>query len=109
MVKIPKAEMLDPNSLKPYEQNIKIHTDSQVEGIMNSMKKFGFYAPIVVDGKKNVIIGHGRLEASKRLGLKEVPVIKEKNISEIFYLKKFIWVYFILKYHIGATAVEDRL
>ena len=82
MVKIPKAEMLDPNSLKPYEQNIKIHTDSQVEGIMNSMKKFGFYAPIVVDGKKNVIIGHGRLEASKRLGLKEVPVIKEKNISE---------------------------
>ena len=82
MVKIPKAEMLDPNSLKPYEQNIKIHTDSQVEGIMNSMKKFGFYAPIVVDGKKNFIIGHGRLEASKRLGLKEVPVIKEKNISE---------------------------
>jgi len=82
MVKIPKPEMLDPESLKPYEQNIKVHTESQVEGIMNSMKKFGFYAPIVVDGKKNVIIGHGRLEASKRLGLKEVPVVKQKNISE---------------------------
>ena len=82
MVKIPKPEMLDPESLVPYEKNIKVHTESQVEGIMNSMKKFGFYAPIVVDGKKNVIIGHGRLEASLKLGLKEVPVIKEKNISE---------------------------
>ena len=82
MVKIPKPEMLDPESLVPYEQNIKVHTESQVEGIMNSMKKFGFYAPIVVDGKKNVIIGHGRLEASKRLGLKEVPVVKQKNISQ---------------------------
>ena len=82
MVKIPKPEMLDPESLVPYEKNIKIHTESQVEGIMNSMKKFGFYAPIVVDGKKNVIIGHGRLEASKRLGLKEVPVVKQKNISQ---------------------------
>jgi ParB-like chromosome segregation protein Spo0J len=82
MVRIPKAEMLDPKSLIPYEKNVKKHTDSQVDGIMESMKKFGFYAPVVVDGKKNVIIGHGRLLASIKLGLKEIPVIKEKNITE---------------------------
>ena len=82
MVKVPKVEMMDPESLKPYDQNIKKHSVSQVDGIAESMKRFGFYAPIVIDGKKNVIIGHGRLEASKPLGLKEVPVIKQNKITE---------------------------
>ncbi len=82
MVKVPKVEMMDPESLKPYDQNIKKHSVAQVDGIAESMKRFGFYAPIVIDGKKNVIIGHGRLEASKQLRLKEVPVIKQNKITE---------------------------
>ena len=82
MIKIPKAELIDPEKLLPYPQNVKTHTKAQIAGIAESMKKFGFYAPIVVDEKKNVIIGHGRLEAAKSLELKEVPVIKEKNLSD---------------------------
>ena len=82
MIKIPKAELIDPEKLLPYPQNVKTHTKAQISGIAESMKKFGFYAPIVIDEKKNVIIGHGRLEAAKTLKLKEVPVIKEKNLSD---------------------------
>jgi len=71
------------DSLKPYEYNVKKHTKTQIDGIAESMKKFGFYAPIVVDDKNNVIIiGHGRLDAAKQLGMKMVPVIKLSNLTE---------------------------
>jgi len=77
----PKPVPID--SLKPYEYNIKRHTKTQVDGIAESMKKFGFYAPIVIDAEsKSIIIGHGRLEAARQLGLKMVPVIELKNLSE---------------------------
>lgn len=38
--------------------------------------------PIITDEKNNIIAGHGRYLASKKLQLKEVPVIKKNNISE---------------------------
>ena len=85
MVKIPKAELISPEKLLPYPQNIKSHTKAQIAGIAESMKKFGFYAPIVVDEKKIVIIGHGRLEAAKFLKLKEVPIIKENTSIAVFH------------------------
>ena len=70
-------------SLKPYEYNVKKHTKTQIDGIAESMKKFGFYAPIVVDDKNSVIIiGHGRLDAAKQLGMKMVPVIKLSNLTD---------------------------
>ena len=78
-----KPVMLPIEELVPYEYNIKKHTTTQVKGIAESMKKFGFYAPIVVDDKKKqIIIGHGRLDASRLLKLKTVPVIKLENITD---------------------------
>jgi len=41
-----------------------------------SIKEFGFNQPIVVDKNNVVIVGHGRLEAAKLLGLTEVPVLQ---------------------------------
>ena len=36
----------------------------------------------MVDGEKGIIAGHGRLAAARKLGLKEIPVIELKHLSE---------------------------
>lgn len=61
--------------IKPYERNAKKHPKKQVEQVAASIKEFGFNQPIVVDKNNVVIVGHGRLEAAKLLGLNDVPVI----------------------------------
>lgn len=68
--------------IKPYEKNAKIHPKKQIEQVANSIKEFGFNQPIVVDKDNVVIVGHGRLEAAKLLGLKDVPVITANLTDE---------------------------
>ena len=77
-----KISYISPTLLIPYEKNNKIHDDTQVERIANSIKEFWFIQPLVVDKDNNVIIGHWRLLASELLQLKEVPVIKLENLDE---------------------------
>lgn len=61
--------------IKPYEKNAKKHPKKQIQQVANSIKEFGFNQPIVVDQDNIIIVGHGRYEASKLLGLVDVPVI----------------------------------
>lgn len=67
--------------IKPYQKNAKKHPKKQVQQIANSIKEFGFNQPIVIDGKNEIIVGHGRYEAAKILGLQDVPVI-QVNLTE---------------------------
>lgn len=68
--------------LVPYERNARTHSDEQVASIVRSMREFGFTNPLLVDERKNVIAGHGRLEAAKLLGLESVPVVTVSGLSE---------------------------
>jgi len=63
------------DSITPYEKNAKKHPKDQVEKIANSIMKYGFDQPIVVDQDMVVIKGHGRRLAAKHLGLEQVPII----------------------------------
>ena len=76
VINMPTGELI------PYENNTKIHPPEQVEHIANSIKRFGWQQPIVVDRNKVVIIGHGRLLAAKQMGLQEVPVVYADDLSE---------------------------
>jgi len=62
-------------NIKPYEKNAKKHPKKQIEAVAKSIKEFGFNQPIVLDKDNVIIVGHGRFEASKLLGLKDVPTI----------------------------------
>jgi DNA modification methylase len=72
---------MDINKIIPYERNAKKHPKKQVEQVAASIKAFGFNQPIVLDKKNVIIVGHGRYEAAKLLGLKDVPTITV-NLSE---------------------------
>ena len=67
---------LPTTSLKPHPKNPRIHTDKQVGQIAQSIEAFGFNVPILVDDRQNVVAGHGRLLAARKLGWNTVPVIK---------------------------------
>jgi DNA modification methylase len=62
-------------------RNPRQHSQKQVRQIADSIQEFGFIAPIVVDDRSEVIIGHGRVLAAKHLGMDEVPVIEVRHLS----------------------------
>lgn len=62
--------------LKLYENNAKIHTDSQIKAISNSVEQFGMNVPILVNSDYVVVAGHGRIEALRALGVESVPVLE---------------------------------
>ena len=73
---------LSPDELVPYQKNAKQHPQIQVDHIANSIKRFGWQQPIVIDKNHVVIIGHGRLLAAKQLNLEKVPVVFADALSE---------------------------
>ena len=77
-----KVNQIKIQDIKPYGNNAKKHSKKQIEQVANSIKRFGFVQPLVVDKNNELIIGHCRLEASKKLGLTEVPVLKVEDLSE---------------------------
>lgn len=68
--------------LRPYVRNARFHSQAQIRQIMASNTRFGWINPIIVDTAYNIICGHGRYEAAKRLGIQEVPVIQIDHLTE---------------------------
>ena len=60
--------------LSACSNNAKAHPIEQIDKIAASTAAFGFDQPIVVDADGVIIKGHGRREASLRIGLERVPV-----------------------------------
>nr|WP_320055740.1 DNA methyltransferase [Desulfuromonas thiophila] len=68
--------------LIPYVNNARQHSDEQVAQIAASIREFGFNNPILCDGQKGVIAGHGRLLAARKMGLEMVPAIELAHLTE---------------------------
>lgn len=75
-------EQMKVRDLKPYEKNAKKHNKTQIANVAESIKRFGFVQPMVVDKDNVLIIGHCRLLAAKQLKLKEVPVVRMEELTE---------------------------
>ena len=68
--------------LRPDPRNARRHDPKQVARIAESIRRFRFNNPILVDGAGTVIAGHGRLAAAKLLGLPAVPTLCLDHMSE---------------------------
>ena len=67
--------------LKPFEGNARTHDDKQITKLAASIKRLGFQGAIVTNEQSVILAGHGRLEAAKRLGLKELPTVVAAGLS----------------------------
>ncbi|WP_283598212.1 ParB N-terminal domain-containing protein [Ligilactobacillus saerimneri] len=76
-----KVIEMDISEVKPYENNPRIN-EGGVEATANSIKEFGWQQPLVVDRDHVIIVGHTRLKAAEKLGLKKVPVVVADGLSE---------------------------
>jgi ParB-like chromosome segregation protein Spo0J len=77
-----QIEYVPATDLVPYENNSRTHSQPQVDQIKRSMTEFGFTNPILVDERNGIIAGHGRLQAAQELGIKLVPTIALKGLTE---------------------------
>lgn len=81
-----KVEYEATESLIPYAKNANIHTEEQIEQIVESIKAFGFNDPIGVwtnaNGESEIVEGHGRIIAAKKLGIEQVPVIHLDTLTD---------------------------
>ena len=77
-----KIEIVDINSIQPYKNNPRKISETAIDKVANSIKEFGFRQPIVVDKDKVIVVGHTRFNASKKLGLKEVPITVADNLNQ---------------------------
>jgi DNA modification methylase len=72
---------LPVEALIPYARNARTHSDAQVAQLAASIREFGFTNPILVDGERGIIAGHGRLLAARKLGLAQVPTIELSHLT----------------------------
>ncbi|WP_441268812.1 site-specific DNA-methyltransferase [Bradyrhizobium sp. 215_C5_N1_1] len=69
--------------LIPYARNARTHSSAQVAEIAGSIRAFGFSNPILVGEDADVIAGHGRLAAARKLQLTDVPVVVLRGLSDV--------------------------
>lgn len=76
-------KMTKLSEIRPYDRNPRIIPQAAVDAVAKSIAAFGFRQPIVVDGHGVILAGHTRYRAAQQLGLTEVPVVWQSDITDI--------------------------
>lgn len=77
-----EVELVDIAEVYPYANNPKQHPSDQVGRIVSSIRHYGWDQPIVIDEDGEIIKGHGRYAAARKLGLQRVPAIVRDDLSD---------------------------
>jgi DNA modification methylase len=75
-----EIKFLQIEKLNPYANNAR-DNEKAVDKVASSIKNYGFKNPILIDGNNEIIAGHTRLLAAKKLGLNEVPTILVDDLT----------------------------
>lgn len=82
-IKSKEVTMVKVEDLIPYEKNMNKHTTDQIDRLVSLIEYQGFRDPLIVQKGTNIVAaGHGRLEAAKKMGMKEVPVLYQEFENE---------------------------
>lgn len=91
------------DALRTNPRNARTHSKHQIRQIAKSIQEFGWTNPILVDAEQQIVAGHGRVEAAKLLGIKEVPTIRLDRLT-----KEQIRAYVIADNKLAENAGWDR-
>lgn len=75
-------KIVQVEDLIPYALNSRTHSDEQVAQLAASIREFGFTNPVIVDEQNNLIAGHGRLLAARKLKLERVPAVVVTGLDD---------------------------
>ena len=70
------------HELRPYAGNARTHSRKQIRQIAKSIERFGFCNPVLIDDNKQIVAGHGRVEAAKTIGMETVPTVRLSHLSD---------------------------
>ena len=76
-----KVEMMPLDRLVPTERNARTHSQRQIRQIADSIQRFGFNSPVLIDDRGEVIAGHGRVAAVRLLGWSAIPTLRISHLS----------------------------
>jgi ParB-like chromosome segregation protein Spo0J len=74
-------ETLSIDDLRPWPRNARSHSRKQIRQIIQSIRRFGFTNPVLIDGENHILAGHGRVEAARELGMTSVPCLRVDHLS----------------------------
>ena len=77
-----RIEYIAPGDLVRYEGNARKHPKKQIQRLADSIRAFGFNAPVLINANNVLLAGHGRVEAAKLLGLATIPCLRLEHMSE---------------------------
>lgn len=69
-------------AVKPYAANPRLHSAEEAQRLADFIRRVGWRKPIEVDEEGVVLCGHRRLEAARLLGMKQVPVVQHRGLSD---------------------------
>lgn len=72
-----------PEDIKPYERNMKVHTQQQIDDICESINTFGWQQHLVITKDGVCVIGHGRRLAAIKLGCMVPVVVIDKDAESL--------------------------
>lgn len=76
-----QLEYLPVGALRPWQRNARTHSRKQIRQIADSIRKFGFTNPVLVDRENSILAGHGRVAAAELLSMSEVPCIRLESMT----------------------------
>ena len=76
-----KIEYRALSEVRPYGKNPR-KVENAVRKVEESISKFGFINPIIVNADNVILAGHTRLKALKEDGVKEAQVIRLSHMTE---------------------------
>src|SRR5829696_8008241 len=74
-------EVLPISKLQPYARNARVHSKKQTQQVADSILRFGFTNPVLIDNENTILAGHCRVAAARLLGLDRVPCLRIENMS----------------------------
>ena len=77
-----KIEYLPPSDLIPYENNPRVHSEAQIEKLIESVKEYGVVLPVLIDDNNIIISHHAVVTACLKLELSEIPCVRASHLNE---------------------------
>lgn len=84
------ADVLPLTAIRPHPENLRIYGDHADTDLVDSVRRKGVLNPLLVTQDGMVISGHRRLDAARRAGLRDVPIVRFGSVDELDVLEALI-------------------